>query len=240
LRGRQEFAALAEAKGLEADRRGLTTSCERTRRCSDQIIQNLVAKAIRYTRNGWVRLQCSASLHAVQIQVADTGIGIPADELELVFDAYYQSSRKIGESRQGVGLGLSIARRVASLLGCSLDVTSTVGRGSCFTVGVPRSAARTTIASERPKTPTATVPEGALVLVIDDERAVADATALLLGTEGLDVLVADGSRQDLDVIRAHGRPPDLLICDYHLGKGNRHRGHPSSANQHGVLCRRYS
>jgi CheY-like chemotaxis protein len=56
-----------------------------------------------------------------------------------------------------------------------------------------------------------------LVLVIDDEGAVADATAMLLGTEGLDVLVANGSRQGLDEIRAHGRAPDLLICDYHLG-----------------------
>ncbi|HEY9183636.1 MAG TPA: response regulator, partial [Gammaproteobacteria bacterium] len=101
--------------------------------------------------------------------------------------------------------------------GCSLDVTSTVGRGTSFTVGVPRSDNRTMLANETGKTHPTAAPKGALVLVIDDEGAVADATAMLLGTAGLDVLVANGAQHALDRIVAKGRGPDLVICDYHLG-----------------------
>jgi CheY-like chemotaxis protein len=105
---------------------------------------------------------------------------------------------------------------VASLLGCALEVTSIVGQGSCFTVSVPRAVGQTSQneATKHDKT----VPAGALVLVIDDDVAVADATAMLLGAAGLDVVVAIDVAQALRIVGDHGRLPNLLICDYHLGR----------------------
>jgi signal transduction histidine kinase/CheY-like chemotaxis protein len=215
---RSEFAALAESKGLDLIVEDSSDVVRTDPTLLGQIIQNLLANAIRYTREGWVRLRCIATLQTVRIEVSDTGIGIPTEELDLIFDEYYQTSRNLGEARQGVGLGLSIARRVAGLLGCSLDVTSTLGRGSCFTVGVPRSGEWTVAATGTPKAATGIARDGALVLVVDDEIAVADATALLLGTAGMEVLIANSSQQALDQILDRERAPDLLICDYHLGR----------------------
>lgn len=212
-----EFGALAEAKGLEL----IVEDCEQFVRTDaallGRIVQNLLANAVRYTRAGWVRLRGIVSAETVRIEVADTGVGIPADDLDLIFGEYYQTSRDLRESRDGVGLGLAIARRTATLLGCSLEVTSTIGRGSCFALGVPRgsvSAARGRIA---PRKSYASGANRALVLIIDDDPAVADATALLLTCAGFGAITASSSAQAVHRMADRAATPDLLICDFHLG-----------------------
>jgi PAS domain S-box-containing protein len=214
---RAEFASLAEAKGLEL----VIEDCDAVVRTDptllSQIVQNLLGNAIRYTREGWVRLRAlSAAAQTVRIEVLDTGVGIPQHELALIFDEFYQSARPPGQAREGLGLGLSIVRRTADLLGHALEVTSTVGEGSCFAVSVPRVGAAA--ARERPQLPEkASAMPGGLVLVVDDDSAVADATALLLGTMDLEVMVAAGADHARRTLLERGVEPRLLICDYHLG-----------------------
>jgi two-component system, sensor histidine kinase len=216
---RAEFAGLAAAKGLELIVEDGDDVVRTDPTLLEQIIQNLIANAIRYTSEGWVRLRCLSAAGAVRIEVLDTGIGIPANELEPIFEEFYQPARPSGQRKEGLGLGLSIVRRLTSLLGHELEVKSTVGSGSCFTVGVPRGNAPQPLAQPVPARATNAGPNGHLVLVVDDEPAVADATAMLLGVMGFDVIVAADSEQANRRLLERARTPNLLICDFHLDRG---------------------
>ncbi len=135
----EQYRMHAEAKGLRL--RVMPSSASV---CSDQqllasILQNLVGNAIKYTDRGTVLVGCRRRPGRVEIQVLDTGKGIPADQLDVAFKAFTQldSSRS-----DGVGLGLFIVRRLAEALGHRLSVHSVPGGGSCFGVEVPSSDGR--------------------------------------------------------------------------------------------------
>ena len=106
------------------------------------IVTNLVTNAIKFTEAGGrvsLRVDVVPQLRAVRIHVADTGRGIPADQIERVFEPYVQVDRYSGVgSQQGVGLGLSISRTLARAMGGDLTAASTVGTGSTFTLTLPR------------------------------------------------------------------------------------------------------
>ncbi|MGZ3331020.1 MAG: ATP-binding protein [Gemmatimonadaceae bacterium] len=100
-----------------------------------QILLNLLANAIKFTpRGGAIRLECAADFEDVAITVVDSGIGIPADKLEAVFEPFVQIREKNYASSNGTGLGLAISRRLAIAMGGSLTATSTLGKGSIFTL----------------------------------------------------------------------------------------------------------
>ena len=99
-----------------------------------QILLNLLANAIKFTpRGGAIRLECAGDFEHVAIRVVDSGIGIPADKLEAVFEPFVQIRDK-NSSGNGTGLGLAISRRLAIAMGGSLTATSTLGKGSTFTL----------------------------------------------------------------------------------------------------------
>jgi PAS domain S-box-containing protein len=106
-----------------------------------QVLLNLLTNAVKFTApGGCVTLACeNVSEHVVSIRVSDTGRGIPADQLERVFEPFVQIDRhRTHESQQGVGLGLAISRDLARRMGGDLTVTSAVGEGSTFTLTLPR------------------------------------------------------------------------------------------------------
>lgn len=217
---RAQFSTQAEAKGLNL----IVDECDDVVRTDatllEQIVQNLIANAIRYTKRGLVRLRCLHHSTFVQIDVLDTGIGIPANELEFIFEEFYQAPRQPGERREGLGLGLSIVRRVADLLELRLEVESTPGQGSRFTLNVPRGTRVETFAT------TASMPRravrsggGRIVLVVDDDDAVANATAMLLEVEGYRPVIAGHFDEARDRLAEMAGPPDLVICDLHFDAG---------------------
>lgn len=184
-----------------------------------QVLQNLVANAIRYTRQGSVRLRCAASTGPVCIEVSDSGVGIPEKELGMIFEEFYQVKPPPGQFREGLGLGLSIVNRLAALLNHSVEFESTEGVGTHFVVRAGRGESLQVTWKEVPKPDAGDARRGGRVLVIDDDEAVADATAMLLDVVGFDVIVATG----IDHARARmldGAPvPDLILCDFRLDGG---------------------
>ncbi len=138
---RQEFAGLAASKGLDLQVEPCLDNVHSDRSLVEQILRNLIANAIKYTREGAVRLRCLHESETVRIQVLDTGIGIAADQLPLIYDEFYQVGVPANSVREGFGLGLSIVQRLVTLLGLHLQVQSEVGKGSTFTLDLPPSAA---------------------------------------------------------------------------------------------------
>jgi signal transduction histidine kinase len=104
-----------------------------------QILLNLVANAVKYSERGEVRV---AAAHddrgAVTIQVSDTGVGIAPQNLRRIFEPFWQADRAPRTRHTGTGLGLSVVQRLVRVLGGKIDVTSTLGRGSTFTLVFPR------------------------------------------------------------------------------------------------------
>jgi signal transduction histidine kinase len=102
-----------------------------------QVLANLVGNAIKFTHAGSVTLSiraldAEADPAPIEFGVADTGIGIPAERLDAIFEEFTQADAEIGKTYGGTGLGLTISRRLAGLLGGTLAVESEVGRGSTF------------------------------------------------------------------------------------------------------------
>ena len=102
-----------------------------------QIIINLLSNAAKFTERGSIRLQAHAANGSVAIAVADTGTGIPADKLSLIFEEFEQADASSTRVHGGTGLGLAIARRLARLMGGDIAVESTLGSGSTFTLTLP-------------------------------------------------------------------------------------------------------
>jgi signal transduction histidine kinase len=102
-----------------------------------QIVINLLSNAVKFTSSGSIRLQAQAANGSVAIAVADTGIGIPADKLGLIFEEFEQADASSTRVHGGTGLGLAIARRLARLMGGDIAVESALGSGSTFTLTLP-------------------------------------------------------------------------------------------------------
>src|SRR4029077_18329616 len=102
-----------------------------------QILINLLSNAVKFTEAGTVTVSARHRNGALAIVVADTGIGIPEDALELIFEEFRQVDSSSTRKHGGTGLGLSISRHFARLLGGDIEVTSRLGIGSTFTVLLP-------------------------------------------------------------------------------------------------------
>jgi protein-histidine pros-kinase len=210
-----EFARQAQHKGL----RFAAEPCDAVI-CSDpnllgEIIQNFVANAIRYTNDGTVRLSCAARDGQVWISVTDTGVGIEGDQLENIFREFHQVSSP-GRRREGFGLGLAIAKRLADLLGHEISVESSPGQGSCFSICAPivRSTEATSSPDSNESRPSAVSP--GLVMLVEDDAAVAEAWSLVLRGEGYRVALAASANEARAVFRELKEHPQLIISDYHL------------------------
>ena len=209
---RAEFEEQAQAKGLELVIEPCGDVARSDSRLLTQILENFLSNAIRYTREGIVRLRCMHREAFIRLEVVDTGLGIAEDDIDHIFEEFHQLGA--GTKRpEGLGLGLSIVKRTAELLGCDLDVDSKPGEGSVFSVVVPQGRSAGVALNEATTASTPELTTG-LIVVVDDEPAVLDATAMLLMLEGFDVVAASS---EIEVVTGlSGRTPDLLITDYHL------------------------
>lgn len=138
------MAPLAERAGLALHvvPEGLDLPAEIDRGALERILAHLVGNAIRFTPAGTVTVLVDATDHVLSVAVRDTGIGIPADQIEAVFEPFEQVSTGYARSHEGNGLGLSIVRGLADMLGGTVAVESVLGAGTTVRIEIPRWAER--------------------------------------------------------------------------------------------------
>ena len=136
----RSFEPLAKAKGILLKTEvlpGTPSEIVTDRQRLEQILRNLLANAIKFTERGEVAMRVSPSPKGLVFAVSDTGIGIPADQHEVIFEAFRQADGTVNRKYGGTGLGLSISRELATLLGGRITIASSPGEGSTFSIELP-------------------------------------------------------------------------------------------------------
>ena len=215
-----EFAPLASARGLDLTFVPCSAVVRSDRRLLRRLIQNLVSNAIKYTPSGGVLVGCRRRGGHLRVDVYDTGIGIPESKRRDIFVEFHRLDQGAKIAR-GLGLGLSIVERVARVLGAEVNIESTAGGGSHFSVLVPRSSAAPIELPQRDQPgvdPSQLA--GTMALCIDNEPAVLDGMETMLRGWGCDVIKAPDLGVALAALAESESLPNGLLIDYHLDEGN--------------------
>jgi len=186
----------------------------------ERIVRNLVSNAVRYTDRGGVLVGCRPG-SILRIEIWDTGRGIAADDRERIFEEFYQVGNPERDRSQGLGLGLSIVKRLTTLLGHRLELASVPARGSVFRLHVQAADA---VAEQAPVNSGAMTPatgdlHGVVVAVVDDDLPVLEGMRTLLAGWGARVLTAVSGDELLARITSEGVRPEIALCDYRLRAG---------------------
>jgi two-component system CheB/CheR fusion protein len=190
-----------------------------------QMLRNLLANALKFTRSGGVLVGCRYAGRWVRIEVWDTGPGIPEEDLGIVFEEFRQLGNPARERGKGQGLGLSIVQRLGGLLDHAVGVRSRIGKGSIFSVTVPISKAELPTNECGPDKPIArpnslrTNDGSTAVLIVEDDEHVRDLLRLLLEGEGLEVTTAGDGVEAIHIARSVAIGPALMITDLNLPNG---------------------
>jgi len=193
-------------------------------RLLEQMIRNLLSNALKYTRRGKVLLGCRRRRDVLSIEIWDTGVGIPNEELQAIFDEYHQLDNAARERSRGLGLGLSIVRRLSDLLNHRVRVRSRPGKGSVFAIDImlPPSSAAAHVKDRQPEideTIAEAVQRTGAVLVIEDDPEVCKLLDLLLKDRGCHTATAPDGIAALDLVVRGKIRPDLILADYNLPNG---------------------
>ncbi|MFV9503047.1 MAG: response regulator [Oscillochloridaceae bacterium umkhey_bin13] len=172
-----------------------------------QVLLNLLSNAAKFTEAGMITVAAHTSPNEVTITVRDTGIGIPADQLDLIFDEFRQVEGGSNRSYEGTGLGLAICRRLVMMHGGRIWASSTPGQGSSFCFSLPIRGPVAPIVHEA----ATTTPQTATILVIDDDPLACEIVSSYLGGEGYRVIAITDSRETLAAVRLH--QPQAIILD---------------------------
>lgn len=180
-----------------------------------QILLNLLSNAAKFTEDGVITLAVdrvsTPEGDSVRFQVRDTGIGMTEEQMAGLFERFVQADTTTTRRFGGTGLGLALTRALASVLGGTIEVESTPGAGSSFTLSLPVQAPGPAVAEEFAPEDTAATEEGsARILVIDDDPAAREFLDRFLSREGYAVLQAGGGREGLRLARA-ARPAAILL-----------------------------
>ncbi|SMH62416.1 PAS domain S-box-containing protein [Azospirillum lipoferum] len=222
------YAPIAASKGLAFE---VSTACAALTVRSDalllgRMLRNLVENALRYTDQGHVRIQCDTVRDSVCIKVQDSGIGISAEHQTKVFEEFHQVGNPERDRSQGLGLGLAIVQRLSRLLNHPVLVRSEPGKGSVFSIEVPRAAVEPAApaGAEAARIAAGTVAadtaadegHGRLAVVIDDDVIVLTGLRTIFEEWSYDVVMAGSTDQALERLESIRRAPDIIVADYRL------------------------
>jgi signal transduction histidine kinase/DNA-binding response OmpR family regulator len=180
-----------------------------------QILFNLMSNAAKFTQHGRVGLDVIPKRIAgeewIDFAVADTGIGLTVEQQQRLFQSFSQADPSTSRKYGGTGLGLVISRRFAQMMGGDIQAQSEFGRGSLFTVRLPRVAGRARPAAPPPATAPPAAAPPPLVLVVDDEKPTRELIARGLQREGFRVVAAATGEDALRLARE--KRPDAISLD---------------------------
>ena len=211
------FGPAAQAKGLDLRILPSAALVQSDSTYLRRILQNLISNAIRYTDEGRVLIGTRHRGDHLEIQVWDTGPGIPEAARDTIFQEF-QRLEAAASAAEGMGLGLAIVERACTLLDHPLTLHSQDGRGSVFSVQVPL-AQPTRQVAPGPETHTRTGErdlQSLIALVIENENSMRAALTLMLETWGMQVLDFNNHEEASALLREIGVAPDVIIADYQL------------------------
>ncbi len=215
-----EFQSVAQARGLGFDHFIPAYALRSDFRLLTRILRNFLSNACRYTERGRVLLGARKRGDFLRIEVWDTGCGIEPDQMQSIFLEFNQLGVRRAAERVGVGLGLAIVDRIASMLEYRIEVRSRPGRGSVFSINVPLAdnPGEAPADAPIPVGPTAGDPlPGRRLLVLDNELSILHSMAALLEQWGCEVITATDLEEALAALA--GTPPEVILADYHLDQG---------------------
>ena len=221
---RNELTCHAQSKGLALKVIPCRHFIRSDPRLLEQMVRNLLSNALKYTQRGRVLVGCRRHAGNLRIEIWDTGLGIPASELDAIFEEYHQVDNVARERSRGLGLGLSIVKSLCDLLKHQIRVRSLPGKGSVFSIEVPISsvgAAGLPISSvEIASFPASEAPAPtATILIVEDDPEVREYLSLVLREEGYHIASAIDGPAALLWLANETHRPDLILADYNLPNG---------------------
>lgn len=212
----KEFEPIAERKGLEL-RAVRSSAVGRTDPdLLARIVRNLLSNAVRYTPSGRILVGVRRRGPARIVEVGDTGVGIPSERQDEIFEEFKRLGADADCGDRGFGLGLSIVRRTTKLLGHKVEVRSEPGRGARFLIQIPAGTSRGVSPDPSAPLPAALGAAAPLVLVIDNEEAIQAGMRAMLRHWGYNVICGASAGAVAARLKQQRHAPDLVIADYHL------------------------
>ena len=221
------------AQGAKAQQKGIELRFECVGDVTDvagdplrlrQIVANLLSNAIKFTEKGWVSVRQTILPGAdgkltMVLDVADTGSGIPAEKVPLIFEKFTQADSSISRKYGGTGLGLAITKRLVELQGGHIRVESRVGRGSTFTVEIPFETAPAAEAAVEPRPElraAAPAAKQARLLLVEDNAVNQRVVLAMLRKKNYAIDVANNGQEALDKLEGAAEPYNLILMDVQM------------------------
>lgn len=214
-----EFVPTARDRGLDLVVLSTELWVTSDRRLLRRLLQNLVSNALKYTREGRVLVGCRRRGAHLDVQVWDSGLGIPEHKQEVIFREFERLDQGARMAR-GLGLGLSIVERIGKVLGHPIMLRSWPGKGSMFSVSLPRTVARAVPASARADPTSANAFAGIEVACIDNDVTILDGMSVLLSGWGCTVVTGQTSGEVMESYAAKKAEPAIVLVDYHLDRAS--------------------
>lgn len=214
---RVQFAHVAQEKGLSLRFVDTRASIATDKALLERILSNLIANAIRYTDSGAILVGCRRRGSHLSIEVLDTGRGIAGENLDRIFEEFFQISDARRLKNKGLGLGLNIVKRLSDLLNHRVSVKSQLSRGSRFAVEVPvGNVWQSQIGEPEINEMIGGEFVGRSAMLVEDDAVLRQATKDLLERWGISVNAVSSFEEARDLIEATRQPPEIIISDYSL------------------------